>query len=86
MPSHSNNVHSGGDSASMQKDRFESVTDCGNDYSTVYAASDTASEYAISLDLWLGRVRDGQLPRLYVRQWPGLYDRASDYSDCDEDF
>lgn len=39
------------------------------------------SEYYTTLVNWMDRVCEGQLPRLYVRQWPGLYTRSSDTSD-----
>nr|XP_039266564.1 dnaJ homolog subfamily C member 16-like [Styela clava] len=29
--------------------------------------------YNEALSCWMDRVREGQMPRLYVRQWPGLY-------------
>ena len=44
-------------------------------------SNDNVNEYSVGLEHWLDRVCDGQLPRLYVRQWPGLYTRSSNSSD-----
>lgn len=40
--------------------------------------------YFEALSRWMDRVREGQMPRLYVRQWPGLYSRDSSMQE-DED-
>lgn len=31
------------------------------------------TSYSEALSCWMDRVCEGQMPRLYVRQWPGLY-------------
>ncbi|XP_078485746.1 dnaJ homolog subfamily C member 16-like [Ciona intestinalis] len=42
------------------------------------------SAYAKALLNWRDRVLEGQMPRLYVRQWPSLYDRYDDIEDDDD--
>jgi len=45
---------------------------------SVIPAPLSASGYGNALTQWVDRVFEGQMPRLYVRQWPGLYLRTSD--------
>ncbi|XP_076818892.1 dnaJ homolog subfamily C member 16-like [Clavelina lepadiformis] len=46
--------------------------------------AESGSSYLDSLTHWMDRVCEGQLPRLYVRQWPGLYTRSPDVSDNED--
>ena len=70
-------------SATEEETYKESASSTNNTQSPF--VSDSSSEYSANLSLWIDRVQDGQFPRLYVRQWPGLYARTPDVSDSEDD-
>ena len=41
----------------------------------------SGDDYRQALICWLDRVCEGQMPRLYVRQWPGLYAKVESSDD-----
>lgn len=43
------------------------------------------SGYSEALNCWMDRVREGQMPRLYLRQWPGLYTHDCSMQDEEDD-
>jgi len=71
-------LYSSGDNNSTSAEEADSLN-----FSSFF--DNNPSEYLSNLSMWFDRVQDGQFPRLYVRQWPGLYVRTPDNFDT-EDF
>nr|CAB3238848.1 dnaJ homolog subfamily C member 16-like [Phallusia mammillata] len=73
------------DSPKKVPHNFDDETSEGNDSTKpeveVLAAPYTCNDYGNALMQWMDRVCEGQMPRLYVRQWPGLYLRDDAFDD-----